>query len=115
METLDMQLGCFVYDGNSSEMMMKNKYLGNIYEKAVDDRIKVTFRINADDKMDAFTMWWLQHLNHGVNPFIVEIPYFGKVRKLVVKMTNNLKTSLDVETGNWLIPMELGVQYLMEA
>jgi len=106
-------IGCFVYDGNASEMKMKNKYLGNIYEKAIDDSIKVNLQLNTNAEMDQFTFWWLQHLNYGVNEFEIEIMYFGLVRKLMVKMTNNLKTTL-TDSGSWTVPMELEVQYLVD-
>jgi hypothetical protein len=105
-------LGCFIVDGNKTELKLKHRYLGDIHHKVDADVIDANFRIDNDKNMDEFTKWWLRDLDFGTKEFALDFRYLGKMRKLMVVMDNSLVATVESD-GAWKVPMKLNVKYLI--
>lgn len=91
-------LVCVITDGFTGTAPRKKKYLGN--KASLVDKATVSITILVRDETEAaiFLEWWVSELDYGVNPFTINVPFFGISRGWNVLAIGDMTDYLKIGT-----------------
>ncbi len=99
-------LGCISISGYVGTIFRKTRYL-NAVKLTKKPRVDATLIIAQDVNEVAFLEWWKTELNYGLNPFLVDMYFFGELHTMEFLFISDISEVLKDSNKDNPIQLEL--------